>query len=1157
MLVLSARACVVSIAVFTLSAGWINSTTIALAIDECGAVLGPVVSCTVPDPGGFAGGITYSTSSGLTINIGPNIVVTRITAVIDEDAILLTGSGAGDLTVNLAAGSIVSTNFESSDPVAVHGSALTGNLYINAGGTVNVAGGGLGVGSAVGLYATIRDLGATGDIVIRNLATGVINVTGGGNRGIEGTQLADALGSVTIYNDGLINVDTPTVNSSAMVGWVTGAASSGDVALHLGSTGRISLTADLGSGMFVSQDGLGDGLAIIDGQIETFGLDNWAVVLGMNNPASSGTGTVLIGETATMSVNGDFSRAVSLILDGTTTSNVRHAGSISGSGTGVTGIYTGTTAGNTASHVVELVGTGSIQINGDDGDGALFDGGGASSVSYTLAGSSSISTTGARSDGIDADLGTGNITARLAAAAGITVTGAESVALKTRSPGVVDIAHAGTNRASGEYGVGILAESAAAAATVQIGAGGSVLGGWQADVASFGPTTAFPSAGVLIAGATATLQNAGSIGALSDRAVADTGLAPGNLALTNSGTVTGFVDLSAGGTNTWVNAAGGLFDVRHFADTNGDGTRDTKRVSVSNFGAPLTSSFDNQSGAAVRLGQVTGDTAIDAAGYYVPTTGVANNVLDATFYTLSRTGVVQGQFTNIGTFTNSGIIDLRGAQSGNTLVMTGNTIAGGAVSPAGGLFTSNGGQLLLNTIFNTGVPLGGQGNSFSDVLVVDRTSVASGPTGINILGRSGPGGETPGNGILLVEVRDTAASAPLAFALNGDYAEAGQQRVVGGAFAYALYQNGVGADIADGNWYLRNVGISPNSGIYEDTPNILFPLIEMPMLQERVGNRYWAGRDPGNAPAPQTVFCKDATRNFVCTLTEDQASYYLTEDNRVVDSEGYWAQVTGLYGRYTPKITTHANDHDLAYFGIQAGRDTALMETDTGVLVGGLSLRYGNVRGTSGTASLAAHGFGAGASLTYYDDSGLYFDGQAAATLFSREYSSSLMGRLAHDAMGLGYGFSLETGYRAAVSDKWALTPQVQLSYTNLAPSTFTDRLGAAVSIEDGHSLEGRLGLAAEYQDSWKEADGTTSRLKLNAGANLYNEFLPDSRVSLSGFVLDSRKPGQWVGVSAGGTYNWNNDMNSLYGEIAANTSIANFGQSHELKGNLGLRVKW
>jgi outer membrane autotransporter protein len=881
------------------------------------------------------------------------------------------------------------------------------------------------------------------------------------------------------------------------------------------------------------------------------------VLTSPNNAASTGSANVAISETGRISVTGTSAIGAVAETTGNGTTRITHAGSITATGNGVTGIWTQTGLTNVATHTVELSGTASVQISGDKSVGIYFGDGGASSVSYTLAGSSSISTTGVGSDGINAVLGTGSITARLAAATAITVTGAESIALNTQSAGIIDLAHAGTIRATGEYGVGILAQSAATA-TVLIGSGGSVLGGWQADVASVGPTTAFPSAGVLIAGATASLQNAGSIGALSDRAVADTGLAPGgNLALSNSGTVTGFVDLSAGGTNTWVNAAGGLFDVRHFADTNGDGTRDTKRVSISNFGAAATSSFDNQSGALVRLAQVAGDTAVDATGYYVPTTGVANTVLDATFYTLSRRGIVQGQFTNLGTFTNSGIIDLRGAQSGNTLVMTGNAIAGGAVSPAGGLFTSNGGQLLLNTIFNTGVPLGGQGNSFSDVLVVDRTSVASGPTGINILGRSGPGGETPGNGILLVEVRDPAASAPLAFALNGDYAEAGQQRVVGGAFAYALYQNGVGPDIADGNWYLRNVGISPNSGIYEDTPNILFPLIEMPVLQERVGNRYWAGRDPGNAPAPQAVFCKDAARNFVCTLTEDQASYYLTEDNRVVDSEGYWAQVTGLYGRYTPEITTHANGHDLAYFGLQAGRDTALLETDSGILLGGLSLRYGNVRGTSGTASLAAHGFGAGASLTYYDDSGLYFDGQAAATLFSREYTSSLMGRLAHDAMGLGYGFSLETGYRAAVSDKWALTPQVQLSYTNLAASTFTDRLGAVVSIEDGQSLEGRLGLAAEYQDSWKEADGTTSRLTLNAGANLYNEFLPDSRVSLSGFVLDSRKPGQWVGVSAGGTYNWNNDMNSLYGEIAANTSVANFGQSHELKGNLGLRVKW
>ena len=56
--------------------------------------------------------------------------------------------------------------------------------------------------------------------------------------------------------------------------------------------------------------------------------------------------------------------------------------------------------------------------------------------------------------------------------------------------------------------------------------------------------------------------NDGSIGALSDRAVA------GDPQVINNGTITGFVQFTGGGNSILNN---GLFDLRHFADTNGGG----------------------------------------------------------------------------------------------------------------------------------------------------------------------------------------------------------------------------------------------------------------------------------------------------------------------------------------------------------------------------------------------------------------------------------------------------------------------------------------------------------------------------------------------------------------------------------------------------------
>ena len=45
----------------------------------------------------------------------------------------------------------------------------------------------------------------------------------------------------------------------------------------------------------------------------------------------------------------------------------------------------------------------------------------------------------------------------------------------------------------------------------------------------------------------------------------------------------------------------GMFDLRHFADTNGDGVRDTLRVAISDLGGP-DSTFENNGTLALAGG---------------------------------------------------------------------------------------------------------------------------------------------------------------------------------------------------------------------------------------------------------------------------------------------------------------------------------------------------------------------------------------------------------------------------------------------------------------------------------------------------------------------------------------------------------------------------
>ena len=234
---------------------------------------------------------------------------------------------------------------------------------------------------------------------------------------------------------------------------------------------------------------------------------------------------------------------------------------------------------------------------------------------------------------------------------------------------------------------------------------------------------------------------------LSDRAVASSPTLPQQQhQLINNGTITGFTQF-IGGDNSIEN--NGTFDLRHFADTNGDGVRDTVRVAIADLGTGPNNSFTNN--GTLALPAVTGATALDSTGQYLP--------LGLTFNSMALGGPVQGQILGATTFTNSGTIDLQANPvAGDVLLISGGHTPG---ANGGGTFISSGGRLLLDTELNEGGAA-----SRSDVLVVDGTSVgAGGATTTVIRNAGGAGAETVGDGILVVQVLDPTRSAPGAFAL--------------------------------------------------------------------------------------------------------------------------------------------------------------------------------------------------------------------------------------------------------------------------------------------------------------------------------------------------------------------------------------------------------
>ena len=922
--------------------------------------------------------------------------------------------------------------------------------------------------------------------------------------GGDGVQVhaTSAGGSVEIVSGANITISTnidgdpAEFDNSGLLGWVD--AGEGYIAITQNAGSSITVTG-VGSGIWGYHVGSGNVTLVSGGTIEGSGGDVWGI-LGTSNG-----GDVAI----TQEVTGR------IVTDGS-----------------------GIVAETNGSGSIGIITFGEIETSNDSASGINAENVGTGQT--TVAHHGSILTSGTQAHGISISASTGAAAVDISTAASVTVTGSEAIGVFADTGSKLAIGIDGTVGSTGNYGVGVSATSAATA-LVDVADGATVTGGWQSDLSPGG--AGYSAAGIIMDSTASLLRNSGSIGAGSDRAI----FSAGALAATNSGRITGFLASDGSGATTFTNEAGALFDVRHFADTDGDGVRDTKRVAVSDLGG---GDFDNLADAIVRLAPVTGQTSVDNTGYYVPTTGATSVPLEASFYDLTRAGVAQGQFLGTATFTNSGILDLRGPAIGNTLLITGDATASGG--PYAGTFVSNGGTLRINTVFNEGIPIGGATGSYSDVLIVDNTILGTAATLIDIDRRDGVGAETPGNGILVVDVRGTSEAG--AFTLAGDYIEGGSQRVVGGAYAYELTHNGIGADAADGNWYLRSAAVAPTVPVYEEYPKVLVPLAELPTYRRRVGNRFWQ-----NVPS-----CDDADPGDLAVVREELDRCFREESARpLMDQGGIWGRIEGAHGQYQAADSTSGAHYDSNILLFQVGLESQLVETSQGELFGALTAQYGHagahVSASGGDGKIRSNGYGIGGTLTWLAKSGLYVDAQGQITFLDSDIVSTTAGNreILSGHKGIGYALGLEIGHRYEITHDWTLIPQAQLIYTRITLDDATDVFGATISLIDGDSLRGRVGLAAEHQKSWAAEDGTTSRLATHGTVNLYNEFLDGARIRVGNLERASRHERLWGGVNLGATYNWNDDRYALYADASAETSLRNFGDSYALSGSVGFKVRW
>jgi outer membrane autotransporter protein len=631
-------------------------------------------------------------------------------------------------------------------------------------------------------------------------------------------------------------------------------------------------------------------------------------------------------------------------------------------------------------------------------------------------------------------------------------------------------------------------------------------------------------------------------------------------------TVGGAIELGYSGTGTMTVDKGGFVSVRDAVriaafvgsngtlHLNGDGTgRGVLETGVVIKGFGNTAVLD-LNGGILRANRDEGDFLSGFTALTVNTGGAwfDTNTHDITIGTdfsgtstfnklglgqLTLTGDSSG-FTGASTV-SAGTLAVNGVLGGTMLVDTAGRLAGtgqvgattntGVVAPgyAGamgaltvqGNYTSAGGRLEITTA------LGGDSSPTSRLVVNGATS---GTTQVSVINQGGLGAQTV-QGIKIVDVTGASNGS---FVLDGNYVFHGAPAVIAGAYAYRLYQGGVSSP-ADGDWYLRSALTDPGTPggassstplyqpgvpVYEVYAANLQALNTLPTLQQRVGNRVWgAGANDGN---------------------------------------GIWGRTEATHGHFNPATSTTGSDQSIDTWKMQAGADRVLVDTETsGRLIAGLNVSYGQansrINSVFGDGSLMTSGYSLGAALTWYGFGGFYVDGQVQVSRYESTLNSELRGTLANDNGGYGEAFSIEAGKRFAFSDRFGITPQFQISYSNVRFDRFLDTAGATVSADNGDSLKTRWGVALDHENVWEGG-----RSRVYGIANVSYEWLDGMRIIVSGTPVDYADQRLWGELGLGASVSWNKDL-TLYAEVSGNSPFGDFGDSYILKGNVGLRARF
>ena len=598
---------------------------------------------------------------------------------------------------------------------------------------------------------------------------------------------------------------------------------------------------------------------------------------------------------------------------------------------------------------------------------------------------------------------------------------------------------------------------------------------------------------------------------------------------TNGGGLTSFFGMSTGGNAAFITNAGGIVDfsgLGTFPDTGAPpdpSITGTTAGSIAGAGTyslgskQLTVGSNNLSTTV--SGMIADGGAAGGTGGSLIKVGTGTLTLtgdDPNTFTYTGGTTVNGGTLVVGDFphpltalsgggpisvgpggTLGGYGSVTGSVVNSGVIAAGSATPGFSTSPTGaftiiGNYSGKSGILAVNTFL-------GDDASPSDKLVING-GAATGNTTVRVTNIGGPGAETTGNGILVVNAINGATTAPGAFGLP-----AGELRA--GAFDYDLLHGGTNGS-SPNDWFLRSEFVVPPV-IPPVVPPVMPPVVPPGTIPPVVPPVTVLPptppgplpplppfpTDPPPAPLPPGVYpiigpelatdgvVQPIARQMGLTMLgtlHERIGDTLTVENAGADAEGWgrsgWArffgqQIDNRYQAFADPSTTGR------LFGVQAGLDIWRGSFIPGHRdATGLYFAYGNaamdvdglITNATGTAYVAArtgtvnlYAYSGGAYWTHYGPGGWYLDAVVQGTAYTGN-ATTQFANLATD--GSGIITSLEAGYPIPLplGPRFVLEPQGQILWQHTSFGQANDGLGP-VALGTTSGTTGRLGVRGQW----------------------------------------------------------------------------------------------